>query len=208
MMSKSLRTIWFLSLILSVASQSWSQQLKEIPPYALKRGDPAPPLGFEFMIKGPQPADVNWPALRGKVVVLDFWGTWCAPCTAGIPHLNGLVSHYAKQPVQFIAVGHENPQKVARFLEKHQIDAWIALDTDLSVYKGYTAFGIPYAVIVAANGRVAAALKPKDIAEEVIDAVLAGRVPNYPALTAESYWEPESAAKCFLQVGSEEPPAE
>jgi len=40
------------------------------------------------------------------------------------------------------------------------------------------------------------------------DAVLAGRVPNYPALTAESYWEPEPAAKYFLQVGSEEPPAE
>jgi thiol-disulfide isomerase/thioredoxin len=185
----------------------WGQHLKEIPPYALKRGDHAPPLVFETMLQGPKPAEVNWDALRGKVVVLDFWGTWCAPCVAGIPHMNDLASHYEKEPVQFIAVGHENPRKVAWFLQKHRIDAWIALDTDLSVYKDYTAFGIPYTVIVDQNGRVAAVLNPKELTEAVIDAVLAGRVPTYPALTADAYWEPEMAAKYFLQVGQEEPPA-
>lgn len=54
--------------------------------------------------------------------------------------------------------------------------------------------------------RVAAVLNPKDLSEAVIDAVLAGRVPTYPALTADNYWEPEMAAKYFLQVGQEEPP--
>jgi hypothetical protein len=49
-------------------------------------------------------------------------------------------------------------------------------------------------------------LNPKDLSEAVIDAVLAGRVPAYPALTADNYWEPEMAAKYFLQVGQEEPP--
>ncbi len=166
-----------------------------------------PPLGFEFMVQGPQPADVNWQNLRGKVVVLDFWGTWCAPCVADIPRLNELVSHYGKKPVQFIAVGHENPRKVAWFLKRNRMDTWIALDTDLSVYKAYTAFGIPYTVVVDQNGRVAAVLNPKDLTEAVIDAVLAGRVPSYPPLTAEAYWEPEMAAKYFLEVGQEEPPA-
>jgi len=206
-MPKNRRGVWYFGMILALAAELWSQQLKEIPPYALKRGDAAPPLGFEFMVQGPQPADVNWQNLRGKVVILDFWGTWCAPCIAGIPRLNELVSHYAKKPVQFIAVGHENPRKVAWFLKKNRIDAWIALDTDLSVYKAYTAFGIPYTVVVDQNGRVAAVLNPKDLAEPVIDAVLAARVPSYPALTAEAYWEPEMAAKYFLQVGQEEPPA-
>lgn len=205
-MPKNLRAVWYLSLIIVVALQGWSQQLKEIPPYALKRGDLAPPLGFELMLQGPQPAEVNWRTLHGKVVVLDSWGTWCAPCIADIPYLNELASHYGKVPVQFIAVGHENPRKVVWFLQKHRIDAWIALDTDLSVYKDYTAFGIPYAVIVDQNGRVAAVLNPNDLTEAVLDAVLAGRVPAYPALKAESYWEPEMAAKYFLQVGQEEPP--
>jgi len=206
-MLKNLRVVWCVWLLLTMAVGSWSQQLKEVPSYALKRGDQAPPLGFEFMLQGPQPSELNWQTLKGKVVILDFWGTWCAPCTAGIPHLNDLVSHYAKQPVQFIAVGHENPRKVAWFLRKHKIDAWIALDTDLSVYRDYTAFGIPYAVIVDQKGRVAAVLNPKDLTVAVIDAVLAGRVPTHPALTAEAYWEPENAAKYFLEVGQEEPPA-
>jgi thiol-disulfide isomerase/thioredoxin len=205
-MSKNRRGIWSFGLILAVAVELCGQQLKEIPPNALKRGDPAPPLGFEFVVQGPQLADVNWQNLRGKVVILDFWGTWCAPCVADIPHLNKLVSYYVQKPVQFIAVGHENPRKVAWFLKKHRIDAWILLDTDLSMYRSYSAFGIPHTVVVDQNGRVAAVLNPKDLTEPVIDAVLGGRVPSYPPLTAEAYWEPEMAAKYFLEVGQEEPP--
>jgi thiol-disulfide isomerase/thioredoxin len=98
-----------LLLILLSAVGLWSQQLKEVPSYALKPGDKAPPLGVEFMLQGPSPQNVSWQVLRGKVVVLDFWGTWCAPCVAGIAHHNELVSHYQQKPVQFIAVGHENP---------------------------------------------------------------------------------------------------
>jgi len=98
-MSKNRRGIWFFGLILAVAVELWGQQLKEIPPNALKRGDPAPPLGFEFVVQGPQLADLNWQNLRGKVVILDFWGTWCAPCVADIPHLNELISSYGKKPV-------------------------------------------------------------------------------------------------------------
>jgi hypothetical protein len=47
----------------------------------------------------------------------------------------------------------------------------------------------------------------KDLTEPVIDAVLAGKVPVYAALTAEAYWKPETAAQDFLEVGQEEPPA-
>ena len=197
----------FVLLFLAFVLGLGGQQLKEIPANALKRGDQAPPLGFAFMIQGPSPAHVNWQTLRGKVVILDFWGTWCAPCVAGIPHLNDLAAHYRGEKVQFIAVGHENPRKVKWFLEKHAINAWIALDTDLSLYKAYTAFGIPYAVVVDQRGVVAAVLNPKDLTEQVIDAVLAGRAPVYPALTAQAYWNPETAAEYFLKLGQEEPPA-
>jgi thiol-disulfide isomerase/thioredoxin len=205
-MAKGRSNALLLTLILTFAIGLHGQQLKEIPANALKRGDQAPPLQFEFVVKGPRPADVNWQALDGKVVVLDFWGTWCAPCVAGIPHLNEMVLHYKEKPVQFIAVGHENPRKVAWFLQEHPIDAWIALDTNLSVYKAYSAFGIPHTVIVDGKGIVAAVLNPKDMTESVIDAVLAGKTPVYPPLTAEAYWNPETAAQYFLQVGQKEPP--
>lgn len=194
--------------LLALACQVSGQQLKEVPTDALKAGDRAPSLEFEFVIQGPSPREVTWKTLQGKVVILDFWGTWCPPCVADIPHLNTLVSHYKGKAVQFIAVGHENPRKVGWFLKKHPIDAWVALDTDLSVYKTYFAFGIPHAVVVDQQGTVAAVLSPHDVSPEVIDAVLAGRRPSYPPLTGEAYWNPETAAQYFLKVGQEEPPAQ
>jgi thiol-disulfide isomerase/thioredoxin len=201
-------TAQFLVILTIAVGTAWCQALKEVPSYALKRGDQAPPLGFEAVINGPQPKDINWQTLRGKVVVLDFWGTWCAPCVADIPRVNDLVSKYHSQPVQFIAVGHENTRKVDYFLKKHPIATWVALDTDVSVFKSYTAFGIPHAVVVDQRGIVAAVLSPSDLTEKVIDDVLAGRVPSYPALPPNAYWNPDTAAEYFIKVGQEEPPAE
>ena len=193
-------------LLLSITTlSSWAQHLKEVPANALKRGDPAPPLGFEFVLQGPQPDAIKWAALRGKVV--NFWGTWCAPCVGRIPQLNELISHYKDKPVQFIAVGHENPRRVEWFLKTHPIETWIALDTDLSVYKAYTAWGIPYAVVVDQEGKVAAVLNPAHLTHSVIDSVLAGKAPAYPRLSGENYFDPETAAEYFLKLGQEEPPA-
>ena len=191
---------------MTFSGQSTGQQLTQVPADALKPGDRAPALEFEFVVQGP--SEVNWKTLTGKVVVLDFWGTWCPPCVADIPHLNEMVSRYKGKAVQFIAVGHENPRKVAWFLKKHPIDAWVALDTDLSVYKSYFAFGIPHAVIVDQKGTVAAVLSPHDVNPEVIDAVLGGKRPSYPALSGNAYWNPETASEYFLKVGQEEPPSQ
>jgi len=72
-MSENGRSVLFLAVLVTVGLELWGQQLKEVPPNALKRGDHAPPLGFEFVVRGPAPAEVNWKTLHGKVVILDFW---------------------------------------------------------------------------------------------------------------------------------------
>jgi thiol-disulfide isomerase/thioredoxin len=195
-----------LSLFLAITSVV-AQHLAEIPADALKQGDQAPPLEFEFIVQGPQLGEINWANLRGMVVILDFWGTWCAPCVKRIPDLNKMVAQYRNKPVKFIAVGHENPHKVAWFLKNHPIAAWVVLDTDLSVYKSYTAWGIPYAVVIDQRGKVAAVLNPSDLTNAVIDAVLAGKAPAYPPLPPDAYFDAKTAAEYFLKVGQEEPPA-
>jgi len=191
--------------LLAVAS-AWCQALKEVPSYALKTGDQAPPLDFDAILQGPPPSAVNWQTLRGKVVVLDFWGTWCAPCVADLPRTNDLIAKYRDRPVQFIAVGHENAPKVEYFLKKHPINTWIALDPKVAVFRSYTAFGIPHAVVVDEKGVVAAVLSPGDLTERVIDDVLAGRTPTYPPLPPNAYFNPDTAAEYFMKLGQEPPP--
>lgn len=193
-------------LTLFAITSAWCQALKEVPSYALKTGDQAPPLSFDAIIQGPPPSAVNWQTLRGKVVVLDFWGTWCAPCVADIPRTNELIAKYKDKPVQFIAVGHENAPRVESFLKTHPINTWIALDPKVVVFRSYTAFGIPHAVVVNQKGVVAAVLSPGDLTEKVIDDVLAGKTPTYPPLPPKAYFNPDSAADYFIKVGQEPPP--
>lgn len=52
-------------------------------------GQAAPELGIEKFLQAPE-GEKTLSALKGKVIVLEFWATWCGPCVAAIPHLNQL----------------------------------------------------------------------------------------------------------------------
>src|SRR6185503_11931309 len=101
-------------------------------------GKPAPELGLEQVLQAPAGTEASWEKLKGKVVVLEFWATWCAPCIAAIPHLNELADHFKGKPVQFIAITDEQNKVIEAFLKKRAMRAWIGLDTDKSMFKAYS----------------------------------------------------------------------
>lgn len=57
---------------------------------------------------------------RGKVVVLNFWTTWCAPCRKEIPGLNALHGEYAERGLAVLGVSPEEPELISKFLEQKQ----------------------------------------------------------------------------------------
>lgn len=87
-----------------------------------KVGDKAPALHLAKLLNAPTNAQTSWPSLKGKVVVLDFWATWCPPCIASIPHMNSLVDELKNEPVQFIAITAEPEEVVAKFLKKNPLE--------------------------------------------------------------------------------------
>src|SRR6266545_410416 len=79
-------------------------------------GEEPPPLHASEWLQAPGGFDSRWGGLRGHVVVLEFWATWCPPCVDSIPHLNHLASEFRDKGVVFLAMTDDDPERLTSFL--------------------------------------------------------------------------------------------
>lgn len=145
-----------------------------------KIGDVPPPLTLTKTLQGSPAVELSWNNLKGKVVVLEFWATWCGPCVQSIPHLNDLAEQFKNKPVVFISVTSENEEVVRLFLKNHPMKTFVGLDDYQVLNKAFRVQGIPHVVIVDANGHIAAITHPADVKPENLDEVLAGKKSSLP----------------------------
>lgn len=140
----------------------------------IKVGDAAPPFSMEELLKAPENFDGKLESLRGKIVVLEFWATWCGPCREAIPHLNELVEKYKQKPVQFISITDEEEWRVKKYLKYvTAISGWIGLDTDGSMNKAYGISYIPRTILIDQEGKIAAITYPFSLDSQMLDKLLA-----------------------------------
>jgi thiol-disulfide isomerase/thioredoxin len=93
--------------------------------------------------------------LGSKVVILDFWATWCGPCREALPTLSEVATEFADRGVAFYAVDlDETPAQVKAFLEQAGLELNVVLDEDNRVAMLYKAEAIPQTVIIDRQGTV------------------------------------------------------
>jgi thiol-disulfide isomerase/thioredoxin len=157
-----------------------SKAISPVGAVALK-GKPAPGLTVQW-----RPGQKsNWEQLRGKIVVLDFWGTWCVPCINDMPWLMGIAAQFREQPVAWLSVHTPNLKSFAeldrgiatcqeKFWNKRALPFTTVLDRPVagSEYAGQTSerYGVaewPTLIVVDQQGRVVGPIPKKKLAETI-----------------------------------------
>jgi len=113
-------------------------------------GRPAPPLELATLDGG----RVSLPALRGQVILLDFWATWCAPCRAALPQLVRWQQQLGPKGLTIVGVTEEDPATVKPFALQHQMTYTIALDPPQDAWRSFLVTGLPTTIIIDRTGVV------------------------------------------------------
>lgn len=125
-----------------------SNQDKEI----YRAGDEAPDFEMKQINKHNELESIRLSELRGKGVMLNFWGTFCPPCEAEMPYMESLYPEY-KDEIEIVAVSLDNSELVIdRFIDKHDLSFPVTHDTSNDVLDLYKVKPLPTTFFIDKDG--------------------------------------------------------
>ena len=147
------------------------------PSFSPLVGQAAPDFSLPvFHGGGDDVSRIKLSALRGNVVVLDFWASWCRPCVVQSGILSDMVPRLSDDVV-FVGVNTaDNPARAREFASQHQLPYATVLDTG-EVADAYAARSLPTLVVIDAEGRISSAASRVMSADEVEAAIADAAAP-------------------------------
>lgn len=112
-------------------------------------GGPAPQVALPVVGSGQSDLKAD----RGKVVLLNFWATWCEPCKTEMPALQALAENLADQPFKLYSVDlQEDAQQVQTFEAQYDLHLFVPLDEDGEVTRAYGVRALPASFLIDKSG--------------------------------------------------------
>ncbi|SLM47814.1 putative Thiol-disulfide oxidoreductase [Nitrospira japonica] len=145
------------ALVLAAAGLSGLAGAATSDPFAALRVTPsaarAPVMPFDLTTLDGRP--VRSQDLAGKVVLLNFWATWCGPCKEEMPSLARLQTRFDSAQVQILTVtADRHPQGIRQFFDQLGISLPVLFDEDQEVSRTFMVRGLPTTVLIGPDGRV------------------------------------------------------
>lgn len=121
--------------------------------FAVRQGDEAPQFESQLMHGG----EISLQAMQGKVVLVNFWASWCPPCRKELPELNNLFKEKSAEQADFVIVGVNIDSKrsnAQRMLKEFSIDFPVIFDPEKNIIKKYKGMTMPISFIINREGKV------------------------------------------------------
>ena len=141
--TRSMLLTWTLAAALALTAQ---------PGLATEAGQRAPQFAVESLLGD---KDLSLSAYRGKVVYLDFWASWCAPCLIALPQLEKLQKEFPAAKFQVLSVNLDRDlDRARRFLREHDVNYPSGSDPDGNIADSYGLDTMPSSYLIDGKGVV------------------------------------------------------
>ena len=161
-------TISFLALLGGVLTSQWIYKTG-------LASDPAVKAFFANSWQTPDGKVANTQEWQGKVLVVNFWASWCPPCVEEMPTLDKLQQEFLQKNVLFVGIGIDSPSNIREFLEKTPVSYPIVIGglegSNLSKQMGNSQGALPYTIIINAQGKATSSKLGKINEEELRKAI-------------------------------------
>ncbi len=119
----------------------------------------------DFTLKDATGKNISLSSLKGRVIMINFWATWCPPCRQEMPSMEMLFQEYNKKGFEILAISSDSQgEKIVKpFMEFYELSFTALMDTDGKVHSAYGITSIPTTYIVDKKGAIAQKfMGPKD----------------------------------------------